>query len=109
MKVLFITRKFPPSTGGMERFAFELSAALADEADVSLVKWGGSKKWLPLVLPYLAVQAAWRLLQGGIDVVHAHDGVVAPIGWLLARCFGKPYTVVIHGLDITHPTWIYQN
>jgi glycosyltransferase involved in cell wall biosynthesis len=93
----------------MERFAFELSNALAVEADLKIVKWGGSKKWLPLVLPWLALSAFARLLRGGVDVVHSQDGVMAPICWLLARLFRKPYVVVVHGLDITHDTWLYQN
>lgn len=108
MNILFISRKFPPSTGGMELFAYDLYNALQDEADVKLVKWGGSNKWLPIVLPWLGIRAAWRLLKGGVDVIHAQDGVLAPITWLLARLFRKPYAVVIHGLDITHPTVIYQ-
>ena len=104
MKILFITRKFPPSTGGMELFAFDLSNALAGKASVSLVKWGGHgrARAVLVALPYLFCKAFWKLLTGKIDVIHAQDGVLAPLGYILSRLFRKPFVLVIHGLDATY-------
>lgn len=108
MTILFITRKFPPSTGGMENFAYELYTALSKETDVRLIKWGGSNKYLPVVLPYFLLRACWLLLRGGIDVVHVQDGVLAPLGYVLAKIFRKRFTIVVHGLDITYPNKLFQ-
>jgi glycosyltransferase involved in cell wall biosynthesis len=108
MKVLFIARKFPPSVGGMERFAFDLSNALDDEVDMVKITWGGSNKWLPLVLPVFFVRACWVLATQKIDVIHIQDAVQAPVGWLLHVLSRKPYLVVAHGLDITFAKGGYQ-
>jgi glycosyltransferase involved in cell wall biosynthesis len=108
MKVLFIARKFPPSVGGMERFAFDLSNALDDDVEMTKITWGGSNKWLPLVLPVFFFRACWVLMTKKIDVIHMQDAVQAPVGWLLHVIFRKPYIIVAHGLDITFEKGFYQ-
>jgi len=109
MKILFIARRFPPSVGGMERFAFDLSNALDTKAKLVKITWGGSNKWLPVVLPVFFMRACWKLLtQKDIDVIQMQDAVQAPIGWLLHVLFRKPFVVVAHGLDITYKKAGYQ-
>jgi glycosyltransferase involved in cell wall biosynthesis len=105
--ILFITRKFPPSKGGMERVAYELSQHLSKITDVKLVKWGGSNKWLPLVLPYLLFRSSWILLTSKVSVVYLEDGLLAPLGLILKR-FRKPVTITIHGRDIAFENKLYQ-
>lgn len=113
MKILFITRKFPPSVGGMERFAYDLYEEIAKQTDTILIKYGGSNanKLVPLfglILPSFFVRGCWQLVKGGIDIVHVQDGVLAPLGWLLSRLFRKPFVVVIHGLDITYKNPVFK-
>jgi phosphatidylinositol alpha-1,6-mannosyltransferase len=104
-----MARRFPPSVGGMERFAYDLSNALGEKIEVKKITWGGSNKWLPLVLPLFFVKGFWALLTDrNINIIHMHDAVQAPIGWLLHVIFRKPYAVVAHGLDITYSSKIYQ-
>jgi len=108
VKVLFITRKFPPSTGGMQLFAYELSEALAAKTNIKLVKWGGSGrlKAVLVALPYLSVKAALAL--PGTDIIQAQDGVLAPLAYVLSRLSRKPFAVVIHGLDATYGNWLFR-
>jgi phosphatidylinositol alpha-1,6-mannosyltransferase len=110
MKVLFITRKYPPSTGGMELFAYELHAALAARIDTRLVKWSGAGRLRAVLvaLPVLAARSTVALSRGGIDIIHAHDGVVAPVGYILSRIFRKPFVVVVHGLDLTYRNRLFR-
>jgi phosphatidylinositol alpha-1,6-mannosyltransferase len=110
MKVLFITRKYPPSVGGMEQFAYELSSALAAKVDLKLVKWGrpGRLAAIFVALPYLAIRSFSVLMRGGVDVIHVHDGVLAPMGYVLSKLFRKPLVVVIHGLDITYRNPLFR-
>lgn len=108
MTLLFITRKFPPSKGGMENFARDLYESLRKGSDVQLVKWGGSNKYLLVVAPYLFFCACWSLVRGGIDIVHVQDGLIAPLGYVLSRIFHRPFTVVLHGLDVTYGNKLYQ-
>lgn len=107
--VLFITRRFPPSVGGMERFAFEISKVLGKKIALKKITWGGSNAWLPLVLPWFFIKGAWLLARHqDIGVLHLQDALLAPLGWLLHVIFRRPYVVVAHGLDITYKMKFYQ-
>lgn len=108
MHILFITRKYPPSTGGMENAAFELQRALAETNDVQLVKWGGSNKLLPVVYPWLFVVALVRALQHRPDVIYLQDGVMAPLGWLLKLLVRRPTVLTIHGKEATYANPVYR-
>lgn len=108
MTVLFISRRFPPSTGGMEKFAKELYDSLTKKIDVKLIKWGGSSKYLPIVLPCFLLRAGWLLLTKKIDVIHMQDGLLSPLGVILKFIFRKPLVVVVHGLDVTYKNRLYQ-
>src|SRR6218665_1792882 len=57
-RVLFVTRKFPPSVGGMETLAADVWRAL-DGADARLVAHGGSNRALPLFL----ARATWTKIR----------------------------------------------
>lgn len=108
MKILFVTRKYPPSTGGMETAAAALYAALAADHDVRLVKWGGGKRWLPLVYPWLLIRSLMSALRWRPDVVYLQDGVLAPLGWAVGRIARLPTTITIHGLDVTYDGSLYR-
>lgn len=110
MRLLFISRKFPPSVGGMEQFAYDLSQALAAKVDVRPVTWGGRGrlKAVLVAVPYLFCRSFAVLFSQKIDIIHANDGVMAPIGYLLAKMFDKPFVVVIHGLDITYKNPLFK-
>ena len=108
MKVLFITRKFPPSTGGMERVAYELSQHLSKLTDIVLIKWGGPNKWLPFILPFFLLRSVWALSTRRIDVIYLQDGLLAPLGLALKVIFRKRTAITIHGLDITYKNRLYQ-
>jgi len=92
----------------MEKFSYDLYTALNKKTDLRLIKWGGSNKYLPVVLPYFFVVACAKLLRGGINIVHMQDGLLAPLGFVLSRLFRKPFSIIIHGLDITHKNPLYQ-
>lgn len=109
--VLFISRRFPPSRGGMERFAAELSQALVGDCVVIPVVWTGQKRWQTVAaLPILFVRGLIKVLnEPSITVIHSQDAVTAPLAWLLAKLSRRPYVTVIHGLDVTyaHPLYGY--
>jgi len=108
MKILYVTRKFPPSVGGLETAAYELQASLKQLADVRLVHYGGSNKLLPLVYPWLFLQALVRGWVNRPDVLYVQDGMLAPMGLLLQWLVRKPCVLSVHGLDITFSKPIYQ-
>ena len=108
MNVLFLTRKFPPSVGGMERYASDLHDSISENANVTLVKWGGSNKLFPLIAPFFFIKSVLYLLTKNIEIIHIQDGLLSPLGLTLSKVFRKPFVVVIHGLDITYENKIYQ-
>jgi len=109
MNLLYITRKFPPSKGGMERVSYELYTEISKTANTDLIKWGGSNKCLIFVLPYFLLKACWILINKNIDTIYLQDGLLSPIGLILKKTFRKPTVITIHGLDITYKNRIYQS
>lgn len=106
---MFITRKYPPSVGGMEKFSFELSRALGRRIPVQVVAWGGSQKALPRFLTH-TIRTALDLRRRGrrIGGVHLGDALLAPLGVLLGHFLRVPVTVTAHGLDVTYSFPSYQ-
>jgi glycosyltransferase involved in cell wall biosynthesis len=92
----------------MERAAFELSRHLSAITEVKLIKWGGSNKWLPLVLPWLLLRGLLALLTCKIRVIYLQDGLLAPLGLILKLLTSKPVTITVHGRDITYDNRLYQ-
>lgn len=107
MKLLFITRNFPPQTGGLERVAFHLYSYLRKDVDIVLLKWSGSRKLLSLILPYFLIKAFWILFIRRINVIYLNEGFLSILGIIL-KIFRIPIVVTIHGLDITYKNKLYQ-
>lgn len=104
MKILFITRKYPPTIGGMETFSMGFVTALGDS--VHLVAMRGSQLNLIWWLPYIFLKALF--LARTVHVIHLGDGVLAGLGVLLRRCTRKPVTITVHGLDLTYQRFGYR-
>jgi phosphatidylinositol alpha-1,6-mannosyltransferase len=107
MKVLFVTRKFPPSVGGMQRLSYQLITQMGRRVEVSAITWGRSQKLLPFFLPYALVKSIC-VGRHGVDLVHIGDPVIAPIGWVMKGLFRVPVVVTVHGLDVTFSMGLYQ-
>src|SRR5690606_3881294 len=110
MHILFITRKYPPSKGGMENAAFELYTALAANSQnrVKLIKWGGSNALLPVVYLVLFARSLAYILGNEPDVIYLQDGVMAPLGWLLRLLTRLPTVMTIHGKEATYANPVYK-
>lgn len=107
MKILYISRRYPPSTGGMEKLAYEVYSRLSKKEEVEFLTWGGSNKWLFIILPFFVFKSIFILLTKKIDVIHIGDGSISPL-LLVLKIFGKPAAVTIHALDITYSNRLYQ-
>jgi glycosyltransferase involved in cell wall biosynthesis len=106
LRVLFISRAFPPVIGGIEQQNLEVSRALGELCAVSLIVNRHGKRFLPLFLPYALFRAL--LAARRVDVILLGDGVLAVVGYLLKLLTGRPVACIIHGLDITYPNRTYQ-
>jgi len=108
LRILFISRTFPPVVGGIERQNFEIYKHLSEIADVKLIANRYGKRFLPLFLLYSIVFVLWKSRH--YDVLLLGDGVLAIIAWVMSRIKRSPLIVcIIHGLDLTFQKSIYQN
>ena len=106
MKILFLSRAYPPVVGGIERQNFEISQALADIAEVTVLANRRGKIFIPLYVVVTLVRVL--LVARRYDVILLGDGVLALPGWLLKVLTGKPVVCIVHGLDITFRNGLYQ-
>lgn len=95
MKTLFITRKYPPSRGGMETFSYELLTRFPDDS-VHIVESGKNIITSTLLLFFRSLKHLRN-----IDVIHIGDAVLAPLGAILHLISKKPVVVTVHGLELT--------
>lgn len=100
MKILFISRAYPPIVGGIENQNYALSLWLSKIAEVRIIANRYGRKFLPIFAPIAAIQAL--LLIKKYDVVLLGDGVLSVVGWLVKIFTKKPVVCVIHGLDINY-------
>lgn len=107
MRILFISRAYPPILGGIENQNHALSVWLARKAEVTTIANKRGKRFLPVFLPYAALTALF--LAPRYDVVLLGDGVLGCVGWLIKRVFpGKRVVSVVHGLDMSYGSHVYQ-
>lgn len=101
MNLLFITRKFPPMVGGMERLSSALANELAQRTETTFITWGKSQKYLPYFLPLALIKALYLIPTKKIDHIYIGDALLSPLGLLLKKLFGIKTTITVAGLDIT--------
>lgn len=107
MKLLFISRAYPPVVGGIENQNFELAQQFQKKAGADLLVNTRGKKFLPLFLPYALIKTL--LTAKKYDAILLGDGVLAIIGFFVRFYTRKPLIAsVIHGLDITYKNPVYQ-
>lgn len=108
MKILFVTHRYPPSVGGMEKQSYELIEGLKPHADVLTLIYNGqgSHLWFLVSLRY----RLRKILKAHQDITHIHfnDGF---LGWWAAsvrkRTNARIYATM-HGLDAVYPMGLYQ-
>ncbi len=108
-KVLCMTRKYPPSVGGMERFCYDLYSRLEQDAemDVDVVALGKKQIHLIWFFPYCMIYLLFNAKK--YDVILFSDALFAGCAWLAGLVSPKTRKVTdIHGLDITYGKSIYR-
>jgi phosphatidyl-myo-inositol dimannoside synthase len=107
LRILFITRKYPPSIGGMQRFHFELAQALGERLNLELIaKRAGD----PLGILFIG-RSVWRLLaeryNHRADVLLLGDPLLGLL-YPLIKWSKRPVVLIVHGLDIVYTNPVYQ-
>jgi glycosyltransferase involved in cell wall biosynthesis len=104
MRVLFVTRKYPPQIGGMENFSYAVTTGFTEPK--TIIALGRSQKHLLWFLPYAMVRVA--LTASRYDVIHLGDPLLCVAGFLPRLWHGSKVAITVHGLDLTYPSRLYQ-
>ncbi|MCA9364604.1 MAG: glycosyltransferase family 4 protein [Candidatus Moranbacteria bacterium] len=107
MKILFISRAYPPIVGGIENQNYELSVWLGKDHELVLIKNPYGKVFLPFFFPWAVLRSVF--LARSVDCVLLGDGVLSFVGWFVKVFSHTPVACIVHGLDITYPSRLYQN
>lgn len=105
-RILFISRAYPPVLGGIENQNKAIHEILSKYFSVHAFINKHGKKALPIFLPWTIIRLLFSKRQ---HTTLLGDGVLAIIPWCLKSI--KPnakYICIVHGLDITYPSRVYQ-
>lgn len=108
-RVLFVTRKYPPSVGGMETLSRNVYRCLSRATHrPRLIALGSSQKHLLWWIPLAMVHTGWLLATGRVTHVIAGDaltfGALRWVTWIR-----RPRTAtLVCGLDLTWAVAPYQ-
>ena len=105
-KIIFISRAYPPVVGGIENQNYELGKWLGKIAKVEIIANKKGKKFLPFFLPFAMVKTL--ILLPKYDIILLGDGVLGIVGWIIKLFSKKPVVCVVHGLDLTFKSNLYQ-
>ena len=108
MEILFVSHKYPPATGGMEKQSFELINGMKRLTKVhALVYQPGESR----VRFFRMLDKRIRLIleeNPDISVIHFNDGLMAAFSLLHGDYPSLKRTVTLHGLDVVFPSYLYQ-
>ncbi len=106
MRILFVTRSFPPGIGGMEKFAFDFFENYHQGAPIDLLANTRGKKYLPLFLLRVIFTLLFR--SRDYDLIHIYDAVLSPLVVLVRAVSRAKVTFTVNGLDIVFSRFGYQ-
>lgn len=108
IKMLYITRKYPPAVGGMENFSYNLYNNFdSDKVEADIISLGKSQKNLVWFLPYAFFRTLFSAHK--YDVIFVGDALLSAIGFFTKLLFPKKKVIVnVFGLDITFKNALYQ-
>lgn len=109
MTILYITRKFPPSIGGMQTQSKEFYDTISRRNRVFLIAWGHSQAFLPFFLVYAFLRAIVILSTKEVEIIQLGDMVLSPLGLLLKILSGKPVLTITHGRDAAYHNMLYDS
>lgn len=109
MKILFLTRAYPPIVGGLENQSFNLikSFEKINKETFTIINTKGKRNLL-FFIPCSFFKALYLIWKNKITHLHLGDGVLAIEGYLIRKLTKVETAITIHGLDITYKNWFYQ-
>lgn len=109
MEVLFVSHKYPPSTGGMEKQSFELIKGMSSHVIVHTLLFEKEKE-NRLRFFWTLNASINRMLHDypEIEIIHFNDGLLASFATFHRGYDRLKKIVTIHGLDVVFPLAFFQ-
>jgi glycosyltransferase involved in cell wall biosynthesis len=108
VKILFISRNYPPQIGGLESYSYNLIKYIGEHHVVSKIVLGKPRRHLFWFMPYALLKAVQLVKKDRVLRIHLCDGFLSTIGVWLKFLLPVTLSVTIHGLDITFRNSLYQ-
>ncbi len=107
-RALFVTRKFPPSVGGMETLAEQTHRALQEHVETILLSLGRSQRHLIWFAPFALLRTFLLLLGARVQHVICGDALMFTLLRPALLVHPPKTTVMVMGLDLTYPNALYR-
>lgn len=106
---LFVTRKFPPSVGGMETLAAGVWRSLvAVRPDARKISHGGANTALVWWLPLAVLRLIALVLRGQVGSVLLGDALMNAVCRPFLRLLRVEHGTMVMGLDVTYQNPLYR-
>lgn len=110
MEILFISHKYPPSIGGMEKQSYELVTCTEKYHKVHKVLLNKEEENIVHFFWKLKSRVKKILRENpSIDIIHLNDGLMGYFCFWLQDYTTIPVIMTFHGLDIVFPNKWFQN
>jgi len=106
MKVLFITRNYPPFIGGMQKFASDFYDNYKNMGEMELLANTGGVKMLPIFFIKVILFLLFR--SKNYEVIHIYDAVLSPLTFIIKAFSTAKVSFTVNGLDIVYSRFGYQ-
>lgn len=109
MEILFISHKYPPVIGGMEKQSFELITGMKKHVRIHAVIFDPEKESRLHFFRHLEAKIIAMVLKHPlITIIHFNDALVATVCLRHKHYRHLKHTMTVHGLDVVFPNWIYR-
>ena len=108
MEILFVSHKYPPATGGMEKQSFELIEGMRAYATVRKIVYTQDESYFQFFRKLNGRILAMIHRYPKIGVVHFNDGLIAAVSLWHVGYSHLRRVVTLHGLDVVFPLKVYQ-
>lgn len=108
MEILFVSYKFPPSTGGMEKQCYELVKGIEKKCTTHRLIYDNKKNRL---LFFLSLGRKIKKIckdNPQINIIYFNDALIATFCSFLRLPKYLSCVVTLHGLDVVFPSHIYH-
>ncbi|MBD1432425.1 glycosyltransferase family 4 protein [Sphingobacterium sp. DN00404] len=108
MEILFVSHKYPPATGGMEKQSYELIEGMHAHAIVRKIVYTGEESYFQFFRKLNGRILSMIHRYPKIGIIHFNDGLIAAVGLWHVGYTHLRRVVTLHGLDVVFPLKVYQ-